>query len=113
MQQLTSSQHLSAFVRGGDVGLVPTMGSLHAGHASLIERAKQENKCVIVSIFVNPLQFNKTDDLRKYPHTIVADIERKVSQVPGVDKVIIDLVFDPPWNNDMLSDEAKLELGLL
>jgi len=45
--------------------------------------------------------------------SIVADIERKVSQVPGVDKVIIDLIFDPPWNNDMLSDEAKLELGLL
>ena len=45
--------------------------------------------------------------------SIIADIERKVSQVPGVDKVIIDLVFDPPWSNDMLSDEAKLELGML
>jgi len=45
--------------------------------------------------------------------SIIADIERKVSQVPGVDKVVIDLVFDPPWSNDMLSDEAKLELGML
>ena len=45
--------------------------------------------------------------------SIIADIERKVAQVPNVDKVCINLVFDPPWNNDMLSDEAKLELGLL
>jgi len=45
--------------------------------------------------------------------SMIADIERKVSQVPGVDKVIINLVFEPPWNNDMLSDEAKLELGML
>jgi len=45
--------------------------------------------------------------------SIIADVERKVSQVPGVDKVVIDLTFDPPWSNDMLSDEAKLELGLL
>ena len=44
---------------------------------------------------------------------IIADVERSVSQVPGVDGIEVDLVFDPPWNNDMLSDEAKLELGLL
>ena len=44
---------------------------------------------------------------------IVEDVRIKVSQVPGVSKVDVDLVFDPPWNNDMLSDEAKLELGLL
>ena len=45
--------------------------------------------------------------------SMIADVERKVAQVPGVDKVKIDLVFDPPWNNDRLSDEAKLELGML
>ena len=45
--------------------------------------------------------------------SIIADVERKVSQVPNVDNVIIELVFDPPWNNDRLSDEAKLELGML
>ena len=44
---------------------------------------------------------------------IIADLETKVSLVPGVDAVDVELVFDPPWNNDMLSDEAKLELGLL
>ena len=45
--------------------------------------------------------------------TIVEDIRTKVSQVPGVSNVDIELVFEPPWNNEMLSDEAKLELGLL
>ncbi len=45
--------------------------------------------------------------------SMIADVERKVAQVPNVDKVLIELVFDPPWNNDRLSDEAKLELGLL
>ena len=45
--------------------------------------------------------------------SIIADVERRVGQVPGVDKVVIELVFDPPWNNDRLSDEAKLELGML
>jgi len=45
--------------------------------------------------------------------TIVEDIKYKVSQVPGVEELNVELVFDPPWNNDMLSDEAKLELGML
>jgi len=90
MQQLTSSQQLSAFVRGGDVGLVPTMGALHAGHASLIKRAKQENECVIVSVFVNPLQFNKTADLRKYPQTLVADIAL-------LEKLNVDAVYLPEY----------------
>lgn len=45
--------------------------------------------------------------------SIIADVERKLDQVPNVDKVNIELVFDPPWNNDMLTDEAKLELGML
>ena len=90
MQQLTSSQQLSAFVRGVDVGLVPTMGALHAGHASLIKRAKQENECVIVSIFVNPLQFNKTADLRKYPQTLVADIAL-------LEKLNVDAVYLPEY----------------
>ncbi len=45
--------------------------------------------------------------------SMIADVERKVVQVPGVDKVVIELVFDPPWSNERLSDEAKLELGML
>ncbi|OFW01077.1 MAG: pantoate--beta-alanine ligase [Acidobacteria bacterium RIFCSPLOWO2_02_FULL_68_18] len=57
------------------VGFVPTMGALHLGHARLIERARRECDCVVVSIFVNPLQFDRPEDLRHYPRTLPADFE--------------------------------------
>ncbi|MBN1132549.1 MAG: pantoate--beta-alanine ligase [Bacteroidales bacterium] len=73
---------------GSDIGLVPTMGALHNGHASLISRAREENQTVVVSVFVNPTQFNDPQDLLKYPRTPERDI-----QLLG--ELQVDFVFIP------------------
>lgn len=67
-------ERVSAFkAQGQKVGLVPTMGALHAGHKSLIDRSCRENDITVVSVFVNPTQFNNPNDLATYPHTEDAD----------------------------------------
>lgn len=73
---------------GKTIGLVPTMGYLHEGHASLMKRAREENDIVVVSIFVNPIQFGPTEDLASYPRDFHRDSE--VCQRMGVD-----LIFHP------------------
>lgn len=69
----------------GTIGFVPTMGALHVGHLSLVERAKAENDVVVVSIFVNPTQFNDKNDLQNYPRTL--DIDMELLKPIGVDFV--------------------------
>lgn len=71
------------------IGLVPTMGALHSGHSSLIKKAVSENETVIVTIFVNPTQFDKEEDLLKYPTTLHADLRLIADVSPNI------LVFSP------------------
>ena len=74
------------------IGFVPTMGALHAGHRSLVERARKECEVVVVSVFVNPTQFNDKNDLKNYPRTPEADCA--ILEAAGADIVFIPSVED-------------------
>ncbi|KAF2990157.1 pantoate--beta-alanine ligase [Methylocystis sp. MJC1] len=86
-------EDMRAFVRarrasGERIGLVPTMGALHAGHLSLVEEARRHAERVITTIFVNPTQFGPSEDFSRYPRTLAADCEKLAT-------VSADLVFAP------------------
>lgn len=92
MEIIRTTSRLSSLTKeakaaGKVVGLVPTMGALHAGHLSLIQRARKECEYVVVSVFVNPTQFNNANDLKTYPRTEDADCE--LLRVAGVDIAFI------------------------
>lgn len=75
-------------MRGRTIGLVPTMGALHAGHVALMERARAETQFVVTTLFVNPTQFNEARDLEAYPRTFDADLE-------ACEKAGVDVLFAP------------------
>lgn len=90
MKIVTSVQDLRSElsqVDAAQVGFVPTMGALHSGHISLVERARRECGVVVVSVFVNPTQFNDPNDLKNYPRTPEADAE--MLRAAGVDVVFM------------------------
>ena len=72
---------------GKSLGFVPTMGALHVGHRSLIERARKENDVVVVSIYVNPTQFGPEEDYSRYPRTFEAD--EKLCAQAGADAIFV------------------------
>lgn len=97
------------------IGFVPTMGALHLGHASLIEKGLQQNDTVVVSIFVNPTQFDNQEDLAKYPRTLERDVEllRKISKheivvyAPTVEDIYGDHVKSTSFTYDGLEHEME------
>ncbi len=92
---------------GKTIALVPTMGALHQGHASLVEKASAENDIVVVSIFVNPTQFNDPSDLNLYPRTLDSDLEL-------LRHLEADLVFVPSANEMYPGGDAQIfDLGNL
>ena len=109
-------EHLSDETR--PLGMVPTMGALHPGHLSLIERAVKENKTILISIFINPTQFNDKTDLKSYPVNIDEDLRliRKISEnilvyVPEVDDVYGNMVksksFDLAGLDQVMEGEKR------
>lgn len=87
--------------RGMRMGFVPTMGALHAGHLELVGRALKENDLVVCSIFVNPIQFNKAEDLEKYPRSLEADLRQ-------LEDIGCDAVFCPDTREMYPEKDARV-----
>lgn len=119
MNVFHSKDALKAFLapaiqENSNIGFVPTMGAIHQGHLSLIQQAMTENKLVVVSIFVNPTQFNNTEDLEKYPRTLDRDLtiigqlsDQIIVYAPDVDDVYQGTTLAENFEYDGLENEME------
>lgn len=119
MNVFHSKDALKAFLapaiqENSNIGFVPTMRAIHQGHLSLIQQAMTENKLVVVSIFVNPTQFNNTEDLEKYPRTLDRDLtiigqlsEQIIVYAPDVDDVYQGTTLAENFEYDGLENEME------
>jgi len=96
-------QWRTSFSSEKTVGFVPTMGALHAGHESLLRVSREENDVSILSIFVNPTQFNNPEDLKNYPHTLEKDLS--LAALNGVD-----VVFAPEKMDELYPDQYRFKI---
>ncbi len=93
------------------IGFIPTMGALHEGHLSLLNKARQENEIVVLSIFVNPLQFGENEDFSKYPRTFQDDIE--IAKKANVDVIFAPAVTEIyPTKQNVFVDVQNITSGL-
>ncbi|MBG42776.1 MAG: pantoate--beta-alanine ligase [Aequorivita sp.] len=113
-QKETLAQALSSLAKNNKIGFVPTMGALHEGHISLVKNALENNDVVVVSIFVNPTQFNNSADLEKYPRTPEDDISllKKLKgdvivYLPEVSDLYDDSVSAKKYNFGNLENEME------
>ncbi len=105
MKQVQSSQEmiqLGKSLAGQSVGFVPTMGALHQGHLQLLKAAREENEKVVLSIFVNPTQFNNPSDFNNYPITLAEDLRL-------AKEAAVDYVFSPQYQ-DLYQDNYRFKM---